>query len=150
MGNRAADAEAKKGVLLHPDNGLLVEQANQLRTDQAELCQYFAYLNERLQRDALSDHLCAALTPASEALLASRGAPLRAGGPTVDGERNLAEAPPTSSGAPPRVGGPTLAMPPAIVETLPLGDGAPPRVGGPPFGRWGTSASGKWGTGYST
>ena len=33
------------------------KQANQLRTDLAELCQYFAYLNERLQRDALSDHL---------------------------------------------------------------------------------------------
>ena len=85
MGNQAADAEARKGVLLHPDNGQLVEQANQLRADQAALCQYFAHMNERIQRQTLSEHLYAAHSPAVEALLASRGPPLRAGGPLQEG-----------------------------------------------------------------
>ena len=62
-----------------------MEQANQLRADQAALCQYFAHINERIQRQGLSEHLYAAHFFAAEALLASRGPPLRGGGPLQEG-----------------------------------------------------------------
>ena len=101
MGNQAADAEARKGVRMHPDNRILVEQANQLRADQLALCQYFAHINARLQHHGLSEQLYAAHSPATEALLTSTGPPLRGGGPVQEGiEASLAPIDPRGPAPP--------------------------------------------------